>query len=434
MIRKTIAHIIIGSIPFIWFLAGCSDSVSPAYNNSFVKYYGEDEQQEGVDLLVSTADQSLLLLGTSHAANSSINSLYVVKTDWNGNVLWSKKIGGPADIAKDIEFANDGGFVILSETRDLNNNADIKVIKIDESGEEVASVIYRSPSQSGTFPNDYPVSITPATNGYIVTGTTEYNTAWASSGIVNNTDALHLRLTDDLGIYDTAQFYLATGESENDFGIKTVKLREDRYYLFGTSQVSYEGPVNDDYNFWYFGMNNGGIQTGHKGIIGQDVAGRDERLYAVCPAFSGGFFLVGTFSANTTANRNELYIAHLYLTGGELARAQGDRNLTIYKGNESRNITPVSVAQSFYNRPGYLIAGNEGDAEATNIWLSKVDETGELVWSSSFGSISARNKDTAGAVAELPDGSILLLGTVNLNITNLKMALFKLNGEGKLAN
>lgn len=432
MIRRVIVHIVLLSV--ISFFSGCGDAVSPEYNSFFIKYYGEDEQQEGIDLLVNPDDQSLMLLGTSYTINSSARAIYLVKTDWNGNVIWSKKTGGPADTAKDIEFSNDGGFVILSETKDVDNNADIKVIKIDASGEVTGSIVYRSPAQNNAFPNDYPVSITPVSDGYIVTGTTEYNTAWANAGIVNNTDALHLRLNNDLSVYDTGQFYFATGESENDLGVKTVKVSDNRYYLFGTSQVSYEGPVNDDLNFWYFGMNNGGIQTGRKGIIGQDVAGRDERLYAVCPAFSGGFFLTGTFSSSSAPNRNDIYVAHLYLNGGELAIADGDRNITIYKGNEARNIIPVSVCQSKFNKTGYLIAGNEGEAEATNIWLSKVDESGELLWSSSFGSVSARNKDAAGAVAELPDGKIIVLGTVNLNITNLKMALFKLNGEGKLAN
>lgn len=406
--------------------------MTPEDTNFFIKYYGEDDQQEGVDLLVNSTDQSLLLLGTTYEESSAIKKVYLVKTNWNGDIIWSKTLGGPDDKAKDIEISSDGGYVILAETVNLNGNADIKIIKINESGEEVTSAVYSSPAQNNVLPNDYPVSLTAMSDGYIITGTTEYNTGWANTGSVNSTDALHLRLDLRLNVYDTGEFYIATGESENDGGIKTVKLRDDRYYLFGTSQVSYDGPVNDDFNFWYFGMNNGGIQNGRKGIIGQDLAGRDERLYAVCPTFSNGFFLVGTYSGNSI--KNDLYVAQLYEDGGELNKAEGERNLTIYKGSETRDIVPVAVCQSYFNRMGYLIVGNEGEEGAKNIWLSKVDDTGVLLWSASFGSNSTRNDDLAGAVAELPDGRIVVLGTVNLNVTNIKMALFKLNGHGELAN
>lgn len=412
-----------------WF-SGC-DSVTPDYTNFFVKYYGEDGQQQGVDLLVDPDDNSLVLLGTMYQPNSTFKRIYVVKTDWDGNVIWTRRLDGSNDAAKDIEFSNEGGYIILAETRDASDNADVKIVKIDRDGNEVASVVYGSPVQNGVFPNDYPETITYISDSYIVTGTTEY-VSGAGGGTANSTDALHLRFDFDLLLFDAGRFYFSTGESENDYGIKTVKLNDDRFYLFGTSQISYEGPVNDDFNFWFFGMNNGGVQSGRKGIIGQDLNGVDEKLHAVCPAFSNGFFLVGTYTNNLT--NSDIYIAQLYESGGELTKAQGGGNLAIYNGSEARNIVPVAVCQSYFSKRGFLIAGNEGEPDATNIWLSKVDETGMLLWSTRFGSNNARNNDQAGAVAELPDGKIIVLGTVNLNVTNLKMALFKLNGEGRLAN
>ena len=93
----------------------------------------------------------------------------------------------------------------------------------------------------------------------------------------------------------------------------------------------------------------------------------------------------------------------------------------------------MSVCRATRGQPGYLILGTEGVEGAHNMWLCKVNVTGEAVyWSSIFGAAD-RNDDKAGAVAELPDGHILVVGTVNVGVSNLKMGFFKLNAAGKFA-
>jgi hypothetical protein len=60
-----------------------------------------------------------------------------------------------------------------------------------------------------------------------------------------------------------------------------------------------------------------------------------------------------------------------------------------------------------------------------------VSISGETVyWSSPFGA-GDRNDDRAGAVAELPDGHILVVGTINVGVSNLKIGFFKLNAAGR---
>jgi hypothetical protein len=101
--------------------------------------------------------------------------------------------------------------------------------------------------------------------------------------------------------------------------------------------------------------------------------------------------------------------------------------------NTNRMITPTSVCQSKSNHSGYIIVGTEGEDLEHNIWLCKISEIGgKVLWSSIFGA-GDRNDDRAGAVVELPDGKILVVGTVNLGVNNLKMGLFKLNNRGQFA-
>ncbi len=66
----------------------------------------------------------------------------------------------------------------------------------------------------------------------------------------------------------------------------------------------------------------------------------------------------------------------------------------------------------------------------SNIWLTKIDLSGKELWSVSFG--SDQGDDEVGAVAELPDGKILVLGTVELGDNKKKLTLIKLNSKGQL--
>ena len=80
---------------------------------------------------------------------------------------------------------------------------------------------------------------------------------------------------------------------------------------------------------------------------------------------------------------------------------------------------------------GFLILANEvRSTGATNSWLTKVDQTGDPLWSATFG--SEAEDDTGAAVIELPDGKIAILATMGLADNQFKMALIKVNREGKL--
>src|SRR5262245_11255889 len=104
------------SCSFIWQGCDTESNLDPDYKNYYIRYFGDEGLQEGVDLIVNEDDQSVMLLGTSTNPGTSTKRIFLVKTDWEGTLIWKKELGGPYDIAKDIERSNDGGFIILSES------------------------------------------------------------------------------------------------------------------------------------------------------------------------------------------------------------------------------------------------------------------------------------------------------------------------------
>src|ERR1044072_8507661 len=83
-----------------------ASNVEPMYEEYFTKYYGEDGEQQGVDIVLNN-DGSMVLLGNSLSQEDPI-SPFIVKTDAIGNVLWQREFKTDDEIAVDIEPINGG--------------------------------------------------------------------------------------------------------------------------------------------------------------------------------------------------------------------------------------------------------------------------------------------------------------------------------------
>lgn len=418
-------YLIILIILILFVSCDTENSIDPDYEDYYVRFFGDQGNQEGVDLIVDESEQTVVLLGTTTEPGTSVKRIFLVKSDWEGNLIWKKKLGGPYDVAKDIEFSNDGGFIILSESSNdiqQSQGLGVKLILANLDGEKLDSTTFNSPQEGNVFPSDYPKTVTPVDDGYIVTGSTEFGTDWADPDRNNDvTDILHLKYFDNLQIDVDYGFY--QHRADNDLGLKTVKVGND-FYTFGSTRKSENEITNDDYNIECFSSN------GNVLLFGNDQSGQDEIVNSICSTFSSGYFLAGTYS-NGPGTR-DIYIGYTHEVNGKLEKAEGEGIIKIPL-NTNRMITPTSVCQSKSSQSGYIIVGTEGEDLEHNIWLCKVSEVGgKVLWSSVFGA-GDRNDDRAGAVVELPDGKILVVGTVNLGVNNLKMGLFKLNNKGQFA-
>src|SRR5687767_4118459 len=107
-----------GSVCLVFSACDTESNTEDPDLNYFVKYYGSDGDQYGVDMALLT-DGSMLLLG-NYAQSDFDQDIYLVRVDERGDILWESRIGGdPAANniweAKDIEPTNDGNFIVLAD-------------------------------------------------------------------------------------------------------------------------------------------------------------------------------------------------------------------------------------------------------------------------------------------------------------------------------
>jgi hypothetical protein len=167
----------------------------------WTKTYGGVEFAEGYSL-IKTDDGGYLIAGLSFDYGSILgNQVYLVKTDANGDSIWTKTIGGVnGENALSVTKSNDGGYVITGKTYTSSSKNGVLMIKTNANGDSLWSKTF------GGMEDDYGACI-KATNdgGYIIAGTT------SSFGLLYSN--VYLIKTDGNGIVAGLEDY--TNQSHN---------------------------------------------------------------------------------------------------------------------------------------------------------------------------------------------------------------------------
>ena len=123
--------------------------------------------------LLSTSDGGFVLVGETTSSGSGAEDCYLIKTDASGNEVWWKTYGGDkSDRCFSIVQADDGGFLLAGQTYSEGaGDRDVYLIKTDASGMQEWSKTF------GGAASDVGHSVTRTTEGdFVVTG---YTTSFA---------------------------------------------------------------------------------------------------------------------------------------------------------------------------------------------------------------------------------------------------------------
>jgi hypothetical protein len=122
---------------------------------------------------IQTSDGGYILAGTSVSFGTGVYDAWVVKTNDMGDTLWTRAVGGMG--ARCISPTSDGGYIIAGQSEYItSNNYDIYLVKIDSVGNILWSETY------GGNQNDMAYSAQEtADGGYIIAG---YTTSFGAGG------------------------------------------------------------------------------------------------------------------------------------------------------------------------------------------------------------------------------------------------------------
>ena len=162
------------------FLMACDTqkSFEAPDENYFVKYFGNEGNQQGVDFAVND-DGSIFILGNSREPGKS-QQIYVAKVGINGRIVWEKTLGLSLDEeAKDIEISFDkSSLIVLGNSEKSVGERDIFLIRLTLDGVAIDSTRQGLKLPSGQEADDNAYSVTQINQGlfnpagFIVAGAT----------------------------------------------------------------------------------------------------------------------------------------------------------------------------------------------------------------------------------------------------------------------
>ena len=417
-------------------------------NELWSRTFGESNNDVGVSV-AETDDGGFIITGSTSSYGNGSYDVYLLKTDMNGNELWSRTFGGiGSDYGNSVEETTDGGFIITGSTSSYGNGSyDVYLLKTDMDGNELWSRTF------GGSEGDAGFSVEETTDGgFIITGNT------GSYG--NGSRDVYLIKTDSNG---TELWSKTFGGSEGDYGYSVAEADDEGFIITGYTR-SY-GNEGADVYLLKTDMNGNELWSKTFGGIGYDIGAFVEET------LDGGFIITGSSSygnggidaylIRTNMNGTELWSktfggseddygysveetsdGGFIITGLTYSYGNGGENADVYLVKTDMNGTELwsktfggseydlgySVEETLDG--GFIVAGytySYGNG-GPDVYLLKTDMNGTELWSKTFGGSEG---NIGYFVEETSDGGFIVTGYTNID-ENYKVYLIKTDANGNL--
>lgn len=309
----------------------------------WTRTYG-DQSYDGALSVQQTADGGYVLAG-SILSNTRGLDFFLVKTDNNGDTLWTGMYGGVGDDkAYSVRQTADGGYIIAGFTDSFGSgDDDFCLIKTDSNGDALWTRTY------GGTGDDEAYSAQIIADGYIIAGCTK------SSGISDHN--FFLVKTDYAGDTIWTRTY---GGTRDDIAYSVQQSSDGGYIVAGSSNVRSHGYdayiVKTDYNGDTVWTHNYG------GYF-------DEVAYSVQQTADGAYIFVGFSTSFPPDNREDIYIVKIEgeatgVSDDDMSGAEMKISTNLHQyPNPFNSVTTISydlpaacdVSLKIYNLAGQLV-------------------------------------------------------------------------------
>lgn len=348
---------------------------------TFQKTYGStnaDYIQSSNECVQQTSDGGYILLGNTLSFGPNApqwTNIYLIKTNADGDTLWTKVYGGTEDErGRGVQQTSDGGYIIIAMTKSFGaGDWDPYLIKTDNAGNIQWSKTYGGVGYDLVFSG-----IQTADNGYIICGTTE------SFGAGNRD--VYLVKTDAIG---NLMWTKTFGGASADYGRFVEQTTDGGYIIAGQTQ-SFGAGGTDAYLIKIDSLGN---------FIWSKTYGGSNSDNAICAkqTIDGGYVMCGsTYSFG--AGSGDIYVIKTDSIGDTLWTK-------VYGG--AQNDEAYAIQQT--TDGGYILTGQTYSfgAGSRDVYVLKIDASGDTIWTKTYGSAG----DEEGAsVIQTTDGGYAIAG------------------------
>jgi hypothetical protein len=237
--------------------------------------YGGD-QYESAESIQPTSDGGYVIVGSTNSFGAGGYDIYLVKIDALGNILWTRTYGGYGnEYAYSMQQTTDNGYVIAGMTTSYGaGNDDYYLVRIDSQGDTLWTRTYGSP-----FPEQARCMQRTSDGGFVVAGYTMSAYAWG----------VYVVKTDSQGDTMWTHLYEPPYPQSDAIGAYTIKQTSDLGYVIAgyalvpcmTSDLLVIRTDSMGDTLWLRIYPNNG----------------DEAAYDICETHDGDFDIVGYNSA-----------------------------------------------------------------------------------------------------------------------------------------
>ena len=229
----------------------------------WTRTYGAASADKG-NSVQQTTDGGYVVAGTAFS-DSGVADVYLVKTNAQGETLWTRTYGGPyGDWGNSVQQTSDGGYIIAGVTYSFGpatpTYGNVYLIKTDAEGDTLWAKTYGGAGDEGGSSVRQTVD-----GGYIITGHT--NDDGTTAGVLD----VYLLKTDALGNALWTRTYSGVGYAE---GYSVQQTSDSDYVVAGWTQPIDEG----DYDV-YLIKTNGLLDIGPVAILSPPATAESGSVY-----------------------------------------------------------------------------------------------------------------------------------------------------------
>ena len=240
-----------------------------------------------------TTDNGYIVTGWTQNFGIGGTDLYLIKTDVNGDTLWTRTFRGTSgDYGRSVKQTNDGGYIVAGYTNSFGAGGnDIYLLKTDSNGDSLWTKAF------GGTGADYAYSVVQTADlGYAVVGSTN------SFGQANTNDNIYVVKTDALGSMVFSKVYGGgAGDGGNDYGYAITENSGGGLAITGST----DGFGGSFHVGCLLLTSSAGVMIGFPGSYGSSLA--HDYLRSVEATSDGGYIMAG-YTESFGAGGADIYI------------------------------------------------------------------------------------------------------------------------------